>query len=665
MCKPVTTEKLSKNPQEALEKATETVEFKKSITPTHTQERNTKYDLLWFMAPLLFSWFTPVMPIYLIAFARIISTHLVNGLHYIFVDKDNYLNKIPQKQLEREREHYLVATVLHMYVQGALQIILPSLLFADNSTILDCAKLTFWSHIIMVEPLYYFAHRWLHIPENMKKMHGFHHLSIRTTPSTSLVQNFEEHFVYVATFGPAFFVPFLVQGYQHWIVIGAYLVMFDAVNAYGHTNIRIRNPLVTHRFSPLRYMLYTPEFHLGHHAYFNANYGLFSPTLDMLFGTYREYKKPDVELKPANQQDFVFIGHNAGLGHLLTVPELSIYNVYDKFSFKLPLQVDFLIMKVIGTIYRLFSKTYSVSRYLVGGEYIGRVITIVRTPLDFLSPKMYPAMNKDIIDLIKQEYKKCGTRYFGLGNLTKMKQLNDGGVVISKMVKQDPFLKDKNIRIWTGDTMTAASVYNQIIDIPNLKEFFFIGANGKIGTAVCHLLLKTHPDIKVKILSRYEGMNFPNVSYTSDMNEIVNYKIVVVGKMLSSHMYENAFRNYSKAANVIDGCSSNKSSGIKTRYILDYTVPFIPIKFKTEVDIKHIPIGILQTTPSKKFLQGSFDVCMSHDENHIYPCHTGCILNMYYKRETDEVGDIDIEEMGKMWKKANSHGLRNKVIEYQ
>jgi len=48
---------------------------------------------------------------------------------------------------------------------------------------------------------------------------------------------------------------------------------------------------------------------------------------------------------------------------------------------------------------------------------------------------------------------------------------------------------------------------------------------------------------------------------------------------------------------------------------------------------------------------------MSYDENHIYSCHIGCILNMYYKRETDEVGDIDIEEMSKMWKKANSHGL--------
>jgi hypothetical protein len=35
----------------------------------------------------------------------------------------------------------------------------------------------------------------LHIPEHMKSMHGFHHLSIHTLPSTSLVQDFKVHLV--------------------------------------------------------------------------------------------------------------------------------------------------------------------------------------------------------------------------------------------------------------------------------------------------------------------------------------------------------------------------------------------------------------------------------------------------------------------------------------
>ena len=43
-------------------------------------------------------------------------------------------------------------------------------------------------------------------------------------------------------------------------------------------------------------------------------------------------------------------------------------------------------------------------------------------------------------------------------NLNKMKQVNDGGQLISDMVKADPYLKDKDVHVWTGDTMTAASV---------------------------------------------------------------------------------------------------------------------------------------------------------------------------------------------------------------
>jgi len=122
-------------------------------------------------------------------------------------------------------------------------------------------------------------------------MHGFHHMSVNTVPSTSLVQNFKEHFVYIATFGPAMLLPYFVAGSNHWTVIAAYLILFDIVNAYGHTNIAcryqtyaisilaihiyfsFRHWLFESKWSPLRYLIYTPEFHLGHHSYYNYNFG--------------------------------------------------------------------------------------------------------------------------------------------------------------------------------------------------------------------------------------------------------------------------------------------------------------------------------------------------------------------------------------------------------
>ena len=627
----------------------------KMVNSTHSlHRRETKYDLLLFLVPALFFKITPILPVYLTGIARILSTHTLLTLHYLCCDKDNYNNKLTQKQLTREKEDYLVGIVLHMWAQITLQLIFPGMFFANNTSISNCAINTFLTHVLVVEPLYYFAHRWLHIPEHMKAMHGFHHLSIHTLPSTSLVQNFQEHFIYIATFGPAFLFPFFLGGGQHWFVIGAYLVLFDIINALGHMNIRVTHPLWTSKWSPMRYLFYTPEFHLGHHAYFRANYGLFMPIWDFMLGTHREYKKPDSNLLPANQQDFVFIGHNGGLGHLLTCPEFSVYNVYQEYRRTyMPLMLEFALVHMANCVCRIFMKAYKVSRYCINGDKIGRIICVLKTPVDYIYPSRYAAVNREIVQLIKDENEKCGTRYFGLGNLNKMKQLNDGGRDIVEMIKADPSLRQKKIRIWTGDTMTAASVYNQICEIPNNQEIFYIGANGKIGQAVCNLLVKRRPDIKIKIFSSYESMAHPNISYTTDLTEMLKYKVVIAGKIVPGHKFAKAF----KAA---------KANGLanKTRFILDYTVPFIPINLQQFPEIKQIPIGLLRVN-SKSFLRGHFDICMSHDQDHIYPCHAGCIMNAHEGLETDEVGELDLDEMEARWKKALNYGFQNRIINYK
>jgi len=624
----------------------------KVLKPHSDHQRSTRYDLLLFLAPALFYKITPVHPIFITGIARMIATRLILTFHYLFVDKDNYRNKLTQKQLVRERDDYLVGTILHMWTQILLQMIFPGMFFSDEAFLKSCAIFTIWSHVLLVEPLYYFAHRWLHIPENMKSMHGFHHLSISTLPSTSLVQNFQEHFVYITTFGPAFLVPFFVGGHQHWKIIMAYLVWFDCVNAYGHMNIRVRHPIFTHPLSPFTYLFYTPEFHLGHHALFRANYALFMPLWDRALGTHREFQKDDSGLLPAKQQDFVFIGHNGGLGHMLTCPEFNVYNVYDKYRFTLPLKLDFMICDLLCHIARLFINCYTCSRYLINGDKIGRIICLARSPLDYMIPKRYDAVNAGILKLIKDQYKKSGTRYFGLGNLNKMKQLNDSGVLIAKMVNEDKFLKDKKIRIWTGDSLTAASVYNQIAEIPGLTEFFFIGANGKVGDAVCEMFSKKNPNVKIRVLSSYHGMNYNNVTYTQDLSEMLKYKVVVTGKILPAHRYAKV----SKTA-------LRDNTPLKTKFILDYTVPFIDIKLECNPEIRHQPIGCLKVN-SKKFLKGHFDICMSHEEDHIYPCHAGCIINSSEGKEFDEVGKIDLTEMETIWKKALNYGFQNRIIDY-
>ena len=418
-----------------------------------------------------------------------VACHAFMTFHYVTADKDDYNIKLSQKQLIRERKDYLVGILLHMWAQLALQVLFPRMFFPLEGTdsleyIYTCAWATFLTHVMLVEPLYYAVHRWLHVPDQMKAMHGHHHMSVNTVPSTSLVQNFTEHFIYIATFGPAMILPYFASGTQHWLVVGLYLVMFDIVNAYGHTNYKCRHWVWESVWSPLRYAFYTPgkppkqtrllihtysmllihchctftavdyvltllvqssiwgtittttatmacsclygiicsiPTKVGHsstplpffyntvillHHYFNT---LFSnpaikylspyhtltlpyphtnstvpyrtvpyPTLNSPYHiitlpctpsqstrnqtlklsyhtltlpppnptlpqpyltisspytthTLTVYKKPDVAIMPATQQDFVFLGHNGGLGHLLTIPEISMYNIYDPY----------------------------------------------------------------------------------------------------------------------------------------------------------------------------------------------------------------------------------------------------------------------------------------------------------------------------------------------
>lgn len=198
--------------------------------------------------------------------------------------------------------------------------------------------------------------------------------------------------------------------------------------------------------------------------------------------------------------------------------------------------------------------------------------------------------------------------------------------------------------------MTSASVFDQIVNIPDIKEIFYIGASGKIGKAVVQLLAER--GVKVMIYSRYHATVHPNVSYTTDLHDMAKYKHVVIGKLLNPKVYQKAVKTIKE----------NQTES-KTRFLLDYTVPFIPLDLGK--NIEHIQIGVLSVGPrpdsSAPVLRGHFDVCMGHDENQIYPCHTGCIVNMLEKKETNETGDIDVSEVTRLWKVATSLGLRNRT----
>lgn len=90
--------------------------------------------------------------------------------------------------------------------------------------------------------------------------------------------------------------------------------------------------------------------------------------------------------------------------------------------------------------------------------------------------------------------------------------------------------------------------------------------------------------------------------------------------------------------------------------LLDYTVPFFTLPCGPKQ--KHVQIGLLRVTDDS-FLKGHYDACMGNEQNTIFPCHAGGIINTVEQKEEDEVGEINLDEIEPMWAKATARGLKN------
>ena len=76
------------------------------------------------------------------------------------------------------------------------------------------------------------------------------------------------------------------------------------------------------------------------------------------------------------------------------------------------------------------------------------------------------------------------------------------------------------------------------------------------------------------------------------------------------------------------------------RYLLDYTVPFMPLRADT-TRIHHVQVGVLAVA-EPSLLKGYYDICFGIPQGHIYPCHMGCLINLIDGRTTDETGEVGV-----------------------
>ena len=626
-------------------------------------------------------------------FTRICVCHLFNTVNYLCNDKYMAIKQIGelQKQYDTENADLYHGLYLHAGVSLVLYAFFPDMFFNTNNT-LYCVVHTLCYHVVVVEPLYYVAHRLLHIKEVYIRMHSVHHSSVVTNPSTSIHQNFDEHCLYVAIFGPAILLPHFLNHCQNWKTILVYLVAFDIVNALGHSNFQFPEWYYKHPF--LKYIFYVPETHEIHHKFLTKNYSLFMPIFDLIGGTYTErpYHK---RIQYTDTLDFAFIGHCACLSNFTRMPEFNIYNTYKPYNLRLlpHIALDLELCRLLSWFTRcfyyitqqqdfvyelpaflMFNRSLSISPSSSGAAAattakVGKVVAINASPLDYIQNRVHVhnRINSNIIQYIRKQHIRYGTKYFGLGNLNKNKNLNDCGRQIVDM------LSNENVVVLTGDTCTTACIYHSLLALCNKvdsfstmstttadtttttissspqQRIFFIGGTGKIGCAVSQLLVNRN-GFELTIYSRSRS-RFDEIAacmidadkrhllkYSDDIKDMHNFENLVVGRLLT-HAEIAEFNKVVKDTN-----------------IYDYNVPFVPLANNKSKHILHKRIGVLRCG-NRSMFQGAYDISFGLPQHQLYSCYCGVLLGVLNERETNEVGEIVIGDIDKTWEEVGRHGF--------
>ena len=138
------------------------------------------------------------------------------------------------------------------------------------------------AHIVVVEPLYYGFHLLLHVDWFYRNHHIYHHRSVRTEATTSMSFTLLERISYTILFAIPPVIAYFLGLFNFWAIL-AFFLLFDFLNSFGHLNIKLENKW--YKNSPIRWFIYSPEYHERHHAEFLTNYSLFMPIFDRLFGT--------------------------------------------------------------------------------------------------------------------------------------------------------------------------------------------------------------------------------------------------------------------------------------------------------------------------------------------------------------------------------------------
>ena len=376
-------------------------------------------------------------------------------------------------------------------------------------------------------------------------------------------------------------------------------------------------------------------YHSLHHTKYKYNFCLFCPIWDYLFGTVHsttEELHRKVLTQPPAKLDVVFLGHGHKSFSMLHLPWLSPYlasHEHRQRWWMIPLTPLTLVWAVVC---RYLFTTSVVQRYHYRGTRCATWCLPV-TAHFYLMPSQYGAIRKMIVRAAK-DADDLGVKYLGLAALNKAEWLNHGGKDLL------PALADRGIKIVHGNTLTAAAVWQTLLQHTRPDdEIFLTGPTAKIGRALCLLLAKRGNTVKMMTVSeeRYQmvrrdaRVHGHRLLRCSSYTEGASAGVWVIGKLVNPTLIQK--------------------HAPPNALLIDYAVPHLQ-PHECE-GYRYVNGAALRYSPRDT------DLTFCHDVGETMPaCLAAAIIHAREEMPDHECGEIDIAEVEPWWERATRHGFR-------
>ncbi|KAI3694733.1 hypothetical protein L1987_77703 [Smallanthus sonchifolius] len=489
-------------------------------------------------------------------------------------------------------------------------------------------------HVLVSEPLYYWVHRFLHGNYLFTPYHSLHHSSTVPQPVTAGSTTFLEELLVTTVIG----LPILgcsLFGYGSKTVIYGYVLVFDFLRCFGHSNVEIMPHWVFDYFPLFKFVLYTPTYYSLHHIDMNSNYCLFMPLYDAIWNTLNTnswvlHKKISLDTGKSREPDFVFLAHVVDITSSLHSPFVtrSFSSMpYNARLFLLPQwPFAFLVMLVMWAR----SKTFLFSFYNLRGR-LHQTWVVPRFGFQYFLPFASKGINKHIEEAILRA-DKLGVKVISLAALNKNEALNGGGTLF---VKKHPNLK---VRVVHGNTLTAAVILNEIN--VSVKEVFLTGATSKLGRAIALYLCQRGVRVLMLTLSTERFKNIQGEAPADCQKNLVqvtkyqaakNCKTWVVGKWITP--------------------GQQRWAPPRTHFH-QFVVPPI-LAFRR--DCTYGDLAAMKLPDDVEGL-GSCEYTMGRGI--VHACHAGGVVHSLEGWSHHEVGALDVDRIDVVWKAALKHGFQ-------